>query len=204
MRVTTSPLNIVQQKSPGPDTQTLGKGRAKARPFFFGIYKGKRMEAAFLLAQLVTTGSLACWLTVGVRDNLLHPSVNETYTAQVMVMARLRDEYPAEYQQVAYRAVTDRRMQKRAFKSIVVAEFVAAILLWTGALALLGAFAGAVSADAARTLAVYGATAFVAIWSSFLVVGNHFSYWLGHEGAQNTHFQMTLWGLGTIILMAQG
>lgn len=162
------------------------------------------MEAALLLAQLVTTGSLACWLTTGVRDNLLHPSMNETYTAEVMEMTRLRQEYPAEYAQVAHRAVTSRRLQTLAFRCIVAAEIVATLLLWLGVFALLAALIGAVSADPARSLAICGATAFVAIWSGFLVVGNHFNYWFCHEGAQNTHFQMTLWGLGTLILLAQG
>ena len=53
-------------------------------------------------------------------------------------------------------------------------------------------------------IALFGATAFVAIWSGFLVVGNYFSYWFCHEGAQNTHYQMTLWGLATAILLIQG
>lgn len=161
------------------------------------------MEAALLLAQLVTTGALACWLTVGVRDNLLHPSMNENYTAEVMEMTRLRQDYPAEYEQVAHRAITDRRIQTVAFRAIVAAELIATLLLWVGTLALLAAFFGAISTDTARTLAIYGGTAFVAIWSGFLVAGNHFSYWFAHEGAQNTHFQMTLWGIGTVILLAQ-
>jgi len=162
------------------------------------------MDAALLLAQIVTTGSLACWLTVGVRDNLLHPSMNETYTAEVMEMTRLQHDYPAEYAQVAHRAITSRHIQTLAFRGVVASELVAAFLLWIGALALLMALVGVASEDTARTLAMYGTTAFVAIWSGFLVVGNHFSYWFCHEGAQNTHFQMTLWGIGALILLVQG
>ncbi|MGA9410565.1 MAG: DUF2165 family protein [Roseobacter sp.] len=162
------------------------------------------MEAALLLTQLVATGVLSCWLTVGVRDNLLHPLMNETYTAQVMEMIRLRLEYPVEYEQIAHREITDRRIQTLAFRGIVAAEIIATLLLWMGTLALLMAVIGATPLDTAQPLAIYGATAIVAIWAGFLIVGNHFSYWLGHEGAQNTHFQMTLWGVSTLILLAQG
>ncbi len=35
------------------------------------------METAILLVQTLMTVSLAAWLTVGVRDNLRHPSLNE-------------------------------------------------------------------------------------------------------------------------------
>lgn len=92
------------------------------------------MEAALLLTQLVATGVLSCWLTVGVRDNLLHPLMNETYTAQVMEMIRLRQEHPVEYEQVAHRAITDRRIQTLAFRGIVAAEIFATLLLWIGTL----------------------------------------------------------------------
>lgn len=57
--------------------------------------------------------------------------------------------------------------------------------------------------DAARMLAAWGATDFTSVWAAFLIVGNYFCYWFGHEGAQNTHFPLTLWALGTVILLAQ-
>lgn len=162
------------------------------------------METALLIAQLVATLSITAWLTTGVRDNLLHPSINETYTAEVMEMARLRIEYPDAFAAVAHRAIESRKVQKRAFRAIVVIEIVAATILWVGSAALLLALLGSVSAETARATAMIGATAFIAIWAAFLVVGNHFSYWFCHEGAQNTHYQMTLWGLATLILLAQG
>lgn len=161
------------------------------------------METALLLAQLSATGAIASWLTLGVRDNLLHPSVNETYTADVMNMTRMRTEYPAEFAQVAHRAVSNRRIQLLAFRLIVVIELATVLLLWAGAAGLLMAISGFTLPETARALAICGATAFTTIWAGFLIVGNHFSYWFCHEGAQNTHYQMTLWGLGTLILLAQ-
>ena len=162
------------------------------------------METAILFAQLVTTTALAGWLTTGVRDNLLYPSLNETYTAEVLEITRMREEYPEAYEKVAHRAISDRRLQLWAFRLVVAAELTATVLLWIGTLALLLALPGAIDAEVARTWAVIGVVAFVCVWSSFLIVGNHFCYWFGHEGAQNTHFQLTIWGVGTLILLAQG
>ena len=161
------------------------------------------MDTALLVAQIVATGALAGWLTTGVRDNILFPSLNETYTAEVLEIARMREEYPEAYKEVAHRAITDRRLQVWAFRLVVLAELSATILLWTGVIALVMALAGAMAADTARMLATYGATAFITVWSAFLIVGNYFCYWFGHEGAQNTHFQLTLCGLGTLVLLAQ-
>lgn len=160
------------------------------------------METTLLAAQALCTSLIAAWLTLGVRDNILHPSVNETYTTEVMAMLRMRDEYPDAFASVAHRAVTDRRIQPLAFRLVVAAEFLAALVLWVGVIALMMGIAGTVSAGTGRSIAMIGAMMFTAIWAGFLVVGNHFCYWFCHEGAQNTHFQMTLWGVGTLILLA--
>ncbi|MEM6889545.1 MAG: DUF2165 family protein [Pseudomonadota bacterium] len=160
-------------------------------------------ENALLIAQLGATGFVAGWLTLGLRDNLLYPSVNETYTAEVLSMARMQAEYPTEFAQVAHRAVTDRNRQRLAFRLVVAAETAACVLLWLGVGALFMVFFGAVPMNFAQAIALLGALAFTSIWAGFLVVGNHFCYWFCHESAQNTHYQMTLWGLGTMILLAQ-
>ncbi|WP_295311034.1 DUF2165 domain-containing protein [Roseobacter sp.] len=160
------------------------------------------MDVTILLAQLVATGAIAAWLSTGLRDNLLHPALNETYTAEVFSMARMQSEYPEAFDMVAHRAITKRRTQKIAFRAVVAVEALACILLWVGVVALLMAIAGTAGAETARVLALLGATAFTAVWAGFLVVGNYFYYWFCHEGAQNTHYQMTLWGLGTMILIS--
>lgn len=162
------------------------------------------METTLLAAQALCTSLIAAWLSFGVRDNILHPSVNETYTAEVMAMSRMRDEYPDSFASVAHRAVTDRRIQHLTFQLVVAAEILAALVLWVGVVALLMGIAGTVSAGTGRNIAMIGAMMFTAIWAGFLIVGNHFCYWFCHEGAQNTHYQMTLWGIGTLILLASG
>lgn len=162
------------------------------------------MDTALLFAQTITTGAMAGWLTTGVRDNLLYPDLNERYTAEVLDMTRMRSEYPDEFAQVAHRAISNRSIQKTAFRSIVALEVIAVVLLWAGFVSLVLALLGTVAPQTARTIALYGASAFFLIWAAMLIVGNHFSYWFCHEDAQNTHFQMTLWGLGSMILFTLG
>ena len=153
-------------------------------------------------AQALATSLLASWLTLGVRDNILHPSVNETYTAEVLAMTRMKDAYPEEFGHVAHRAITSRALQRFAFRLIVGAELVATLVLWAGVIGLIMGLAGTGSVETGRAIAMAGAMLFTAIWAGFLIVGNHFCYWFCHEGAQNTHYQMTLWGVGTMILLA--
>ncbi len=161
------------------------------------------LDTVLLLAQLLTTASLAGWLSTGVWDNIFHPTQNEVYTAQVMAMDLIREQYPEAFEPVKHRAITDRGVQLLAFRAVVLAELIATILLWIGTGALALALFGAAALDTARALALLGCIAFTAVWSAFLVVGNYFSYWFGHEGAQNTHYQMTLWGIGVMILLVQ-
>ena len=162
------------------------------------------MALMLLLAQTVSVGFLALWLTTGLRDNLLYPEVNETFTAEVMDMARLRRDYPDCYTPMAHRRVQSRRLQKLAFRLIVGWELLATLALWTGTLALAAALLGLMGGESARAVALGATLMFTATWAMFLIVGNHFAYWFGHEGAQNTHFQMTLWGTAVMILLATG
>lgn len=162
------------------------------------------METTLIAAQALTTGLIAAWLTLGVRDNILHPSVNETYTAEVMDMTRMRQEYPEVFAHVAHRAIADRRTHQLAFRLVVIVEVVATLVLWCGVVALLMAIVGTGTVDTARVVAMVGAMLFTTVWAGFLIIGNHFSYWFCHEGAQSTHYQMTLWGVGTMILLAMG
>jgi len=160
------------------------------------------MDHMLVSAQTLVTALIAAWLTLGVRDNILHPAVNETYTAEVMDMSRMRAEYPDAFAHVAHRAVTNRRMQRLAFRTVVLAELIATVVLWAGAVMLALALSGYAPVATGQTLAMSGAMMFTAVWAGFLIVGNHFCYWFCHEGAQNTHYQMTLWGIGTMILLA--
>ena len=162
------------------------------------------MATALLFAQFVATGLIASWLALGLRDNILYPALNGTYTGEVMQMTRMQADYPEAYQQVAHRAVTDPRLHRLAFRAVVLAEALATLVLTVGTLWLLAALIGLGDSTAARAVALTGAALFTGVWGGFLVIGNHFSYWFCHEGAQNTHYQMTLWGVGTMILLAQG
>lgn len=160
------------------------------------------MDQMLIAAQTLATGLVAAWLTLGVRDNILHPSVNETYTAEVMAMTRMKAEYPDAFAHVAHRAVTNRTLQRIAFRLVVGAELLATLILWAGVIGLIMGLVGTGHVETGRSIALAGTMLFTAVWAGFLIVGNHFCYWFCHEGAQNTHYQMTLWGVGTMILLA--
>ena len=147
-------------------------------------------------------GFIAAWLTTGALENLLHPAINETYTAEVLDMRRLRDDYPEAYSIVAYRRVTSPRIRAALFKLIVVWELLATLALWAGVIVLALAAAGQVQPDVARTLGLLGGLMFTSIWAAFLIAGNWWCYWFGHEGAQVTHFHMTIWGLLNVMFVA--
>ncbi len=158
-------------------------------------------DLALLFAQLVATGSIAVWMFTGVRDNILYPSQNESYTAEVMEMRRIKADYPEAFEPVQHRAVTRRKTQLLAFRAVVIVEALACLVLSIGTVLLALALFGLLAQDTAKAVALLGATVFMSVWAGMLIVGNHFSYWFGHEGAQYTHFMMCLWGLGVMILL---
>ena len=154
-----------------------------------------------LIAQTAALALPAMWLTLGVRDNLLHPDLNETYTAQVFSLERMKTDYPDDYERIKHRAITNRKVQRAAFRLVVLAELSTTIILWIGVVLLILSMLATVPVSTARDVAMLGALMFTMIWGMFTVVGEHFSYWFCHEGAQVTHFQMTLWGMANLILL---
>ena len=162
------------------------------------------LETIILVAQTACVFFLAAWLTTGVLDNIFHSALNGTVTAEVLDMTRMREEFPEAYEAVAHRRISNASVQKWLFAIIVAWEVVAAIALWSGFAAMLMAALGQVDPTTGRSLAVLGALLFTCIWVGFLVGGNWFCYWFCHEGAQNTHYQMTIWGMATMILLVVG
>lgn len=160
------------------------------------------MELALLLAQTCATAFLACWMTTAVKDNLLHPMINRDFAAMVLRMDRMAGAFPKDYERMKHRRITDQRLHNVAYGLIVGSEVVATILLWGGVVWLGLALAGAADPEMARSAALLGALAFAGVWSGFLIMGNHYGYWLCHEWAQNTHFHLVVWGTATMIFLA--
>lgn len=159
------------------------------------------LETVLLAVAGANLGFMAAWLTIGALENLFHPFLNETYTAQVMDMERMREDYPEAYAHVAYRRLTNPIIRKRLFVFIVTWEVVATLCLWAATVATWLATFGALEAQPAISLGLVAALLFSSVWAGFLVAGNYFCYWFGHEGGQNTHFQMLFWGLANTILL---
>lgn len=162
------------------------------------------VETAILIAQTASVLFLALWLTTGVFENIFYPVLNSTFTAEVLDMKRMREDYPDAYAMVAHRRITSPKVQAFLFRLVVVWELFAVVALWLAVIAFAMALFGSATVDTARVLGVLATLAFTATWAGFLIIGNWFCYWFCHEGAQNTHFQMTLWGLATLILLVLG
>ncbi|MEL7463535.1 MAG: DUF2165 family protein [Pseudomonadota bacterium] len=162
------------------------------------------LDLAITLAQTVALFFLAAWLTTGAWENVTRPSLNGVFTAEVLAMTRMERDYPEMFEMVAHRRITNPTVQRLLFRLIVAWEIVATIALWVGVIAMAAALIGFVPADIGRAYAVIGALAFTSTWAGFLVAGNWFCYWFSHDGAQVTHFHMTLWGLATLILLVVG
>lgn len=159
------------------------------------------MDVMVLVAQSCLTAYLAAWLTLGVRDNIFHPAMNATFTAQVLQLDRLKETYPDEYAQIEGRRIESPALQRAVFRLIVLAETVVCAALWVSVVWMALAVFGQADAEAARTMALASALGFTSIWAAFLIAGNHFAYWFCHEWAQNTHFQMLIWGIATMVFL---
>ncbi|RYG90319.1 DUF2165 family protein [Loktanella sp. IMCC34160] len=158
-------------------------------------------DTLLFVVAAVNLGFMAAWLTIGALENLFHPFLNETYTAQVMDMELMREEYPEAYVHVAHRRLTNPTVLKLVFRAIVAWELAAMLGLWIATGVCLAAAFGVGSPTTALEIGLVASTLFLATWAGFLVAGNYFCYWFGHEGGQNTHFQMLQWGLLVQVLL---
>lgn len=159
------------------------------------------MATAILLSQTCLTGFLAAWLSLGARDNIFHPEMNGTFTAQVLGLERLKEEFPQDYEQVKHRRISNPKIQNALFRLIVIFETLVCVVLWVGTIWLGLSVVSLADAANAKPVALIGALGFTSIWCGFLIGGNHFAYWYCHVDAQNTHYQMALWGIGTMIFL---
>ena len=162
------------------------------------------MDTMVLVAQTCLTAYLAAWLALGVRDNIFQPAMNATFTAEVLQLDRLRETYPDEYAQIEGRRIESPALQRAVFRFIVFAEAVVCTALWMSAVWMALAVIGQADAETARTAALASTLGFTTIWAAFLIAGNHFAYWFCHEWAQNTHFQMLIWGIATMVFLVVG
>lgn len=159
---------------------------------------------ALPIAQTAAILFLAAWMFTGVKDNWLHPDMNRAIVAVILRIERLEQLYPDDFAQVRHRRVESAFWHRAIFRLIVIWESLTVILCSIAAGAMVWALVGDGSLEFARALALLGATAFTATWAGFLSFGNHWVYWYCHEWGQNSHFQLLLWGLATMILLAVG
>lgn len=155
---------------------------------------GIHMEHLTLLAQALLVGAQAGWLGIGAFENIRVPRANADMVADVIAMRVIRTESPELFRLVGGNRIESPLFHKLAFAAIVIAESLSVLLMAAGSLGLLGALAGFWAAEPARILAAAGVLGFTLVWSGFLVGGQWFHYFLGHQEAQHTHFLLAIWG----------
>ena len=160
-------------------------------------------QTALLVAQAVLVALQALWLSLGAYSNLRWPRTNKDYVVDVVTM-ELTKENPAVYEDHKHRRIAKGAHIDRMFFAIAVFEAFVAVALWLAAGCLLLAAFGVLEPATARTVALIGVLAFTAIWGAFLAGGQWFHYWVSDRSPQNTHFFMLLWGIATLIFLAQG
>ncbi len=161
-------------------------------------------EIMLLITQTASVFMLASWLSIGLFENIFFPEFNRRFTNEVLELTRISKEYPEVYALVKYRRITNQAVQNAIFWAIVFWQFVAVAVLWAGTISLLLAVFNLFEIEKALAIGLLGTLLFTMTWAGFLIVGNWFCYWFCHGEGQNTHFQMTLWGTATSILMAVG
>jgi predicted small integral membrane protein len=159
-------------------------------------------EAAVILAgQAVLVALLAGWLVLGAIENIRKPEVNFALVRDILSMRRVAEFSPEIYAEVGGNRIDDPRIHRLLFRVIVGIECVVAVALCIGAGMLALAAFGAGDAGTARVVAIAAVAGFTAIWGGFLVGGQWFHYWAGAEGAQMTHYMMTIWGVATFVAL---
>ena len=154
-----------------------------------------------LLVQSIAVLLLGGWMLTGALDNLLNPRLNGEFVAMVLKLERLQELYPDLYEQFKYRRVERSSVQWLFFGAIVLTECSACLLLLLGSGLMFHAWLTVSDPALAKSIALVGTLVFVSVWAGMIVFGNWFLYWMSHEWAQNSHFQLLLWGLGTMILL---
>ena len=159
------------------------------------------LESTILLAKAVILALPGAWLVTGAYDNFRHPTANLSSVDRVLRMIDVEAEYPEIWRDYQKRSVSSPRLVRALFYLIAASEaLVAAWMLISVGLLIVASFGG-VPTNVAYAMAIGSTAAFTAIWGAFLIGGNWFHYWMPESNPQKTHFFMTLWGLGTLIVI---
>ncbi|MBC6439362.1 MAG: DUF2165 family protein [Rhodospirillales bacterium] len=120
---------------------------------------------AFLLAKALVTAMPAAWLTLGVLDNIIHPSVNRNDVARVLALEAV-EGWPEVKQQVGHRAITKPMVGRIVFSFVLLGELLATALLWAGSIWFFLAWLGTADACANDRDLHQGPSAPNAAWRS--------------------------------------
>lgn len=159
------------------------------------------METIILSILLIKIIMMALWITIGALDNILHPSINEDGTSDVMNMTHMKSVEKRYYDMVSRRRIKSDKNRKIMFGIAVFWEVLSCIMLWVSGGLLIASVFDIVSVEFALLSSLIATSMFTSTWAGFLVLGNWFLYWICHDECQKTHFHMNLWGLVNIVII---
>ncbi|MCX5516165.1 hypothetical protein C3941_19430 [Kaistia algarum] len=159
------------------------------------------MEHMTLWVEALLVAAQTGWLALGAIENVRVPRANRDMVADVIAMRQLRAEFPDMFKLVGSHRIESPAFHRLAFAAIVIAECIVAAVMAAGTLALIGAALGLLETETAKVIATLGVLGFTMIWSAFLVGGQWFHYFAGHQSAQHTHFLLAIWGTVVLCLL---
>ncbi|MGV8831216.1 MAG: DUF2165 family protein [Devosia sp.] len=159
------------------------------------------MPQMLIWVQFFMVAMPTLWLALGALENIRAPSANGSMVADALAMRPMAEQFPELYAALGRNRIESPAFHRWAFIAIVVSESLVALIMLAGTAALFLAALGALDLEFSRLLATIGVLGFTMIWSAFLVGGQWVHYWAGSEGAQHTHFMLTIWGSAVLCLL---
>ncbi len=160
------------------------------------------ISAVLALKTLFLSG-LSLWFTLAIVNNLTDPGTNIHLIGQMMRMDLIKED-PNMGNGLQWRAVSATLVHKIVFSCVVLAQIVAAILLWRASIAFLGItmdFTNAPTLARAIYLGNLGLGAFATIWICFWSGGMWFGYWMKMPQVQQVHMMLLVMSMCGFLLV---
>lgn len=148
-------------------------------------------EGSLLLLKLVMMGGLALWCTLAVVNNLTARASGVAVVGRTMSMTLLQAP-PVVDSPLARRSVTDPKLHRLSFATLVALQVLSTALAWCAAGAFTLVLGGVLATATAITWANLALAAFVLMGWFLHLGGVWFAYWIKEEGLQTVHMALLI------------
>lgn len=151
------------------------------------------------LCKILLVAAIASFFTLVAFGNLSDYGSNEELVRHVLSMDTI-----FETSKLRWRAITNPTLQTGGYWLIIATQIIAAVVLWTGSIRLLGA-RNSIGFDRAKSIAVAGLTlGFLLYAVGFVVIGGEwFAVWQSRtwNGQQKAFHFLTMIGVALVVLL---